>query len=324
MTFDSVHRLTSISERKITRNGTVYLITAYRHNHLERGTPVDPRFLLSGRDYVFYFVDKEGTVPGFEHRSITEVAIHPEIQVAGAHHFAEWTFLLTEYKRPFARYPLYMVSTRFYEKNQRLIVSLDDVWDDLFDYLKQYGYGYLPSYNRDFGFEDFQQYYERSLIGTTLEGLDLINRMYEVDFMSECRYFSDFFCNYIGFASRKELENYVDFYLPMFNYFFDESYREIRSVRSYVQRINDVQRVGFRAEKSFTLLMELISHLFFHKKRIKFVGLSYDGFYEVDEHLTTGRVLKQLGKPVPRQIGLDVPNTGHYERGISSPVARTR
>jgi hypothetical protein len=28
---------------------------------------------------------------------------------------------------------------------------------------------------------------------------------------------------------------------------------------------------------------------------VKFIGLSYDGFYEVDERLATGRVLKQIG-----------------------------
>ena len=277
------------------RNGTVYLITAYRHNHVERATPVDPRFLQSARNYVFYFVDEEGAVPGFEHRSIAEMAIHPEIQLAGQRHFGEWTFLLTEYKHRFARYPLFMISTRFYEKNRRLTLSLDELWDDLFYYLNQYGYGYLPSYDRDFGYEDFVRYYETSLIGTTLEGVDLINRMYEIDFMTECRHFSDFFCNYIGFAGRQELEHYIEFYLPMINYFFDETYREIRPVQSYVQRLSQVQLPGFRAEKPFTLLMEQISHLFFYKNRVKFIGLSYDGFYEVDERLATGRVLKQIG-----------------------------
>jgi hypothetical protein len=189
---------------------------------------------------------------------------------------------------------------------------LGDIWDDLFNYLQQYGYGYLPSYDRDFGFEDFVRYYEESLIGTTLEGVDLVNRIYDIDFLRDCRYFSDFFCNYIGFAGRRELERYVEFYLPMINHFFDEEYREIRSVRSYMQRINDVQRVGFRAEKPFTLLMELISHLFFHKERIKFVGVSYDGFYEVDEHLATGRLLQKLGEP----RGMRDRRHGH---GLSSP-----
>jgi hypothetical protein len=295
-------------------NGTVYLITAYRHNHIERGTPVDPRFLQSARNYVFYFVDKEGAVPGFKSRSIAEVALHPEIQLAGQRHLGEWTFLLTEYTRRFADYPLFMISTRFYEKNRRLTCSLDELWNDLFDYLSQYGYGYLPSYDRDFGFEDLMQYYETSLIGTTLEGVDLINRIYEIDFMTECRYFSDFFCNYIGFAGRQELERYVEFYFPMINYFFTKDYREIQSIQPYMQRLNDVQRVGFRAEKPFTLLMELISHLFFYRERVKFVGLSYDGFYEVDEYLSTGRLLKKTGKPGGREINLTVPSTRRERR----------
>jgi hypothetical protein len=58
--------------------------------------------------------------------------------------------------------------------------------------------------------------------------------------------------------------------------------------------------------------MELISHLFFHKERIKFVGLSYDGFYEVDEHLATGRLLQKLGEP----RGMRDRRHGH---GLSSP-----
>jgi hypothetical protein len=114
MTFEAVTRhAPAIAGGTMNRSGTVYLITAYRHNHVERGTPVDPRFLESDRDFVFYFVDKEGAVPGFEHPSIAEVKIHPEIQLAGQRHFGEWTFLLTEYKKRFARYPLFMISTRF-------------------------------------------------------------------------------------------------------------------------------------------------------------------------------------------------------------------
>jgi len=65
--------------------------------------------------------------------------------------------------------------------------------------------------------------------------------------MEECRYFSDFFCNYIGFHSRHQLEQYVEFYLPLIGYFFDRDYHEIRPVSDYTQRVSDVQRGAFRA-----------------------------------------------------------------------------
>ena len=273
---------------------TIYLITAYRHNHIERNTPVDSRFMDSHCNYMFYFVDKEGEFPGFPRRSIAEVAINPAIQRPGQLHFGEWTFLLTEYRYAFAEYPCFMISTRFYEKNQRLRLPLDQLWDDVFAYLRRYRYGYLPSYQRNFGFIDYQIYYKHSLLGTALEAVDLINRLYGIDFLQDCRYFSDFFCNYIGFASRRELIDYVNFYMPIISYFFDEEYREIRPVSDYMQRLSDVQRPGFRAEKPFTLLMEMISHLFFYMTKTPFFGLSYDGFYEVDERLATGRLLKSL------------------------------
>jgi len=285
---------------------TIYLITAYRPNHLRRNVPVDARFRESSRNFVYYFVDEEGAVPGFPGRAISEIDLHPEIQLAGKLHFAEWTFLLTEYLRPFASYPLFMISTRFYEKNARLPLPLDQLWDQIFQYLRLYGYGYLPSYDRDFHFIDYVDYYKRSLIGITLEAIALVNRIYKVDFIYDCRFFSDFFCNYIGFLSRHELKNYVEFYLPIINYFFDDKFNEVRAVRPYVQRLSDIQRGSFYAEKPFTLLLEMISHLFFYKNSRKFFGLKHDGFYEIDERLATGRLLEKI----PLSGGL-------YEPGFS-------
>ena len=276
-------------------NGTIYLITAYRHNHLERGVPIDPRFLNSPRNFVLYLVDREGAVDSITQPFISEMAINPGIQDAGARHFAEWSFLLSEYDKTFASYPFYMISTRFYEKNTRLKFPIDELWNDAFRLLAEYGFGYLPSYNRDFGFIDYEEYYRDSLLAITLEAVNLINSIFSINFMEECRYFSDFFCNYIGFHSRHQLEQYVEFYLPLIGYFFDRNYREIRPVSDYTQRVSDVQRLGFRAEKPFSLLLEFCSHLFFHQTGRKFAGLSYDGFYEVDERLATGRLVKLLG-----------------------------
>ena len=52
-----------------------------------------------------------------------------------------------------------MISTQFYEKNTRLKFPIDELWNDAFRLLAEYGFGYLPSYNRDFGFINYEEYY---------------------------------------------------------------------------------------------------------------------------------------------------------------------
>lgn len=257
---------------------TAYILTAYRFNHLSRGVPIDPRLLARPDDTIFYFVEPEGAPAGFEAPALAEVDIFPEIGEAGKRHLAEWSFLLAEYYRPFARYPFYMVSSRFYEKNERLPGSLYDYSEEWFGRLREYGYGYWPSYNRQLGFEDLCEYFQIGRLGMKQEGLELLERLYGVKFLSEYRWFSDFFCNYLGFQSRAHFEAYVEFYLPLIEMFFDRQWRVKEDYEKYVRR-----RDVFRQEKPFTLLLELASHLFFYGRDIPFFGLHYDGVYAVDE-----------------------------------------
>lgn len=278
------------------RKPTIYMITAYRHNHLDRDRPVDSRFLESDRNYQFYFVDAEGRPPGFAGEAIAEIEIDPSLQTPGRLQLAEWTFMVAEYRHSFATYPFFITSTRFYEKNERLIGTLDDYWDQLFQYLQEYGIGYLPSYNRDFGFEDLQDYFQKGYLATTLEGIDLVEKLYGVNMLKH-RFISDFFCNYIGFNSREDFEFYFEYFLPLLNFFFDEDFREKVDVSWYVQKLSDIQQIGFRNEKPFSLIIEMISHLPMMTNSRKFFGLSYDGFYEVDEALCTGRLLSPVTRP---------------------------
>jgi hypothetical protein len=260
---------------------TAYVLTAHRFNHLSRGVPIDPRLLARPDETVFYFVEPEGVPADFSAPALAEAEIFPEIGEAGKRHLAEWSFLLAEYYRPFARYPFYMVSSRFYEKNERLPGALHDYSAEWFRRLRQYGYGYWPSYNRQLGFEDLCEYFRLGRLGMKQEGLDLLERLYGVKFLAEYRWFSDFFCNYLGFQSRAHFEAYVEFYLPLFELFFDRQWRPTDDYEKYVRR-----RDVFRAEKPFTLLLELASHLFFYVRDVPFFGLHYDGFYAVDERRT--------------------------------------
>lgn len=272
---------------------TIYLVTAYRHNHIERATPVDPRLSQSRRNMCFYMVDRDGVPAGFQGRAIAEIDIDPTLQTIGRTQLAEWTFFIAELRHKFASYPMFVTSTRFYEKNRRLRGTLDDYWDDLFRLLRRYGCGYLPSYDRDFGFEDLAEYFQQNYLAMTLEGVRLIRELFDVDLLRE-RYISDFFCNYIGFASRREFEWYMESMWPLFDFFFDEDFNVKVDVASYIQTLNRLQQKGFRNEKPFSLLIEMASHIPFLKADRPFLGLSYNGFYEVDEKRQTGRLLQGL------------------------------
>lgn len=128
---------------------TIYLITHHQFNHEAPGRlPLDPRFLNSSHNYVYYLVDQ--TVPAClkEKQILIEKEIDPLLHYAGGHYLGEWSFLLAEAKHQFCSYPFFMISSRFYEKNQWLPSSLDCEWNQLFQYLKAYRFGFLPSYNR--------------------------------------------------------------------------------------------------------------------------------------------------------------------------------
>ncbi|OYT98118.1 MAG: hypothetical protein CFE40_12610 [Burkholderiales bacterium PBB1] len=228
----------------------------------------------------FYFFDSGLDLSEFPRPYKVEIEIYPQIAAAGRSHLAEWSFLLAEYERGFVEYPFFMTSSRFYEKNLRLQKSLSSYQSNLFMWLEKYGYGYLPSYDRNLSFVDMREYHRQGLLGSDKNTLSFIEDMFGVDMWEEGRFVSDFWCNYIGFHNRANLVAYVEFYLPMIRRFFDAQwnltvdYRELAIVRS---------DVNFRQFKPLTLLLERVSHLFFFKNKIPFVGLHYDGFYEINE-----------------------------------------
>jgi hypothetical protein len=265
----------------------LYIITAYNFNHLSRNVPIDARLLSLGDRAIFYFVDENGAPANFPGNAISEASYFPEMTSLGRNHLAEWTFLLSEYYKPFARYPFYMVSTRFYEKNARLRGDLNTYWDDMFSYLNHYGFGYLPSYNRRDNFISYQNYMETGVLGMKKEGIYLVNDLYNCDFLTDCNLFSDFFCNYIGFRSRADLEDYVSFYMKFLHVFFDDKFLLRQDYSKFVKETG-----GFRQEKPLTLILEMISHLFFFKKDLKFYGLHYDAHIEVDELRAKTKILK--------------------------------
>jgi len=119
------------------------------------------------------------------------------------------------------------------------------------------------------------------------EGLAFIDGFWGVRIPDEYRFFSDFFCNYIGFQSRSHFEKYMQFYIPFIHKFFDDDWKEIRDPEIYVRRRN-----VFREEKPFSLYLEMVSHMFLYKNDILFAGISYNGIYDVDERNKKMNLLK--------------------------------
>lgn len=257
------------------RNPMLYIITAWQFNHVDRGISLDERLTDPRLDPVFYFVDRPPE--SFPHPSIIEPELNPRIAEAGRLYLAEWSFLMTELERPFAHYPFFVTSSRFFEKNQ-LVPSLGDLWSDAIAALGDLGWGYLPSYDRPAGFVDLAEYLEHGRLGMCEAGLAFVDGYYGVRIPQQYRLMSDFFCNYLGFASRAHFERYMAFYVPFIRRFLDQDWRPIRDPELYVRRRN-----VFREEKPFTLLLEMVSHLFFYSNRIPFVGVKDDQLYRVLE-----------------------------------------
>src|SRR3989344_9251645 len=108
---------------------TIYIVTHYRFNHEGKDRkPLDNRFLNSHRNYIYYLIDPERPKILENKRVLFEREIDPLIYLAGTKHFAEWSFLLAEAKHSFCNYPLFMISSRFYEKNCWLKNDLDQEW----------------------------------------------------------------------------------------------------------------------------------------------------------------------------------------------------
>ncbi|HEX8363222.1 MAG TPA: hypothetical protein VF613_24095 [Longimicrobium sp.] len=268
---------------------TLYVVTYYAFNHAARQVPIDARFLKSDRNIVYFLIDKSCPEPLRDKKVLFESRVDPLLAEAGKRYFAEWTFLLAEAKHAFCTYPLFTVSSRFYEKNRWLQTDLNQEWDRLFGHLEQYGWGYLPSYDRPFGWQDLTMYQTRGLLPVTPPGRTLIQDMFGVGIPDTYHLMSDFFCNYIGFQSREHLLEYVNFYKPLIDTLFDENYVPREDLSRYVESTGT-----YRNEKPFTFLLELMSHLFFHNEDRKFLGLHYDGYYEVDERRQRMKLIEAI------------------------------
>lgn len=243
--------------------------------------------MISSNQYNFYFFDEGVDLDSFPARYLKESEIFPVISDAGRRHLAEWSFFLTEYHNKILNYPFYTISSRFYEKNLRISGSLDDCWDRIFNGLDRFGYGYLPSYDRDFDFIDILDYFNKGRLGMTTGGFEFINEQFGVDMRSDYRYVSDYWCNYIGFKSRAHFERYMDFYIPIFDKIFDNKF----NIKwDYVAQGVVRSDVPFREFKPLTLILEQMSHLFFFKNKLPFYGLHYNADYEVREW--EGRAIK--------------------------------
>lgn len=265
---------------------TIYVITAYAFNHEKK--ELDERFLQSSNNYVYYLIDHNVPKALVDKKVILEKDLDPFLHVAGAKYFAEWSFLLNEAKNSFCTYPFFMISSRFYQKNRWLKNDLNAEWERLFTYLETYKYGMLPSYDRPLRWIDLKwkkkvlpSYNTYFFFPFTHKTFPLVEEILGVSIPQDYRYFSDLFCNYIGFNTREELLAYVAFYRPLIDHFFDAEYQPKRNFLDYV-----IPTGHFRNEKPFTFLLEYLSHLFFFKEKKNFFALHYDGYYDIDEFHT--------------------------------------
>jgi hypothetical protein len=283
---------------------TIYVITAYRFNHSSENPiaqPLDPRFLCSNRNFVYYLIDQQVPAELRGKQVLFEQEIDPLLAEAGRRYLAEWAFLLAEVKHAFCSYPFFMISSRFYQKNNWLVKDLSAQWDELFSYFDHYGWGYLPSYDRGLRWIDLswkhhveKEAWRYRFYPFTAHTYALIEQLFNVKIPEDYSHTSDFFCNYIGFQSRQHLLNYVRFYDPLFSFLFDTQFLPRQDLSLYVRTTG-----GFRNEKPTTFLLELLSHLYFFKTRQPFFALHYDGFYEVREHETRIRRLGGKRRPLP-------------------------
>ena len=137
---------------------TVYVLTAHEFNHSPQlgKLPLDLRFVNSEREYVYFLVDPKVPLALEGKPAVLEREIDPSLADAGRDYLGEWAFLLAEAKHSFCKYPFFMVSSRFYQKNQWLVTDLNREWDQLFFLLAKYGWGYLPSYDRPLRWIDLE------------------------------------------------------------------------------------------------------------------------------------------------------------------------
>lgn len=289
---------------------TIYVITHHQFNHGEGRLPLDPRFLESNKNYVYYLIDAQIPSSLQGKQVILEKQFDPIIAKAGAQQFAEWAFLLAEEKYAFCSYPFYMISSRFYQKNHWLWRDLNAEWDQLFQLLKTYSWGFLPSYDRPLKWIDTswkhrlsERYQRTHFFPFTEKTFSLIEDIYGVRCPQDYSHMADFYCNYIGFQSRSDLLAYVRFYQPLIDRLFHADLTPKEDLFQYVHR----PTTG-RSIKPFTFLIEYFSHLFFFKQQLPYVALHYDGHYEIDE----------AKKKMKRIVSFPVPLSKKIDRIVSS------
>lgn len=296
---------------------TIYVVTHYAFNHQGEGKRrLDSRFLNTDKNYVYFLIDQKCPQPLEGKRVIYEKDFGEIIQEAGKKHFAEWSFLLAEAEQPFCEYPLFLISSRFYEKNQRLTRDLNQEWDQLFAYLDQYGWGVLPSYDRKFSWLDIWCHISRSKykkVGFAFyEKLFLLYReLYGIAIPEEYRYSPDFGCNYLGFKTRAELMAYVDFHKKIIDYFFNEQYKPKKNIYEYVFTEN-----AYVNEKTFTFIIETYSKLFFYCNQKMYFGMHYEGYYEIDEKSGTHRIIRPFRITLVDRIKWFIGNLRKYLRAV--------
>lgn len=267
---------------------TIYVITHYAFNHTEQkklASPLHQDFLTSDRNFVFYLIDEKCPDILKNKKIIREKKIDPLLAIAGKNHLSEWAFLLAEEKHAFCDYPFFMISSRFYEKNTWLQTTLSDEWERIFGMFKQYRFGFLPSYDRPLRWIDLdwkeklkKEVWRYSYFPWKEKAFQLVRDLYDVKIPQEYRFVSDLQCHYIGFRDREALLDYVNFYRLLIDYFFDEEFHLVQDIGTYVRRTN-----SFRNEKGLTLLLEILSHLYFFNYDEKVFAFHYNGYYEIDE-----------------------------------------
>lgn len=267
---------------------SIYLITNYGFNHDKKtgahNLPIDPRFLSSDRNYIYYLTDFEIPKALQNKELVLERDFDPIYKKAGKQHLAEWATFLAEKKYRFAKYPMYILSSRFYQKNGYLEHDLNTVWDDIFNGLKKSGYGMLPSYDRPLRWI-YPKYaythpkYQKKLkfFPFRAKAFELIEAIYGIHLKNDFPHYIDLQCDYFGFESYEHFSRFMDFYQPIFDYFFTPDFELKRN-------LNDYFYVGcstHRAEKPVTYLLEYFSHLFFALERLPFFAYHYTGQYTV-------------------------------------------
>ena len=263
------------------KNPAIYVVTFYDFNHQQRKMPLDPRFLETDKNFIFYLIDPEVPEPLQHKRCILESQIDPTLVYPGRVYLAEWSLLLAEYRHRFCEYPFFMTSSRFYEKNTTLRTDLNLEWDRLFSFFDHYRWGYLPSYDRSSPFMDGRTPVIPLSTYYTEQGIQLLSDLYGPHFnnLIDTPYSGDFYCNYVGFKDRAALEEYVEYYLPIIDRFFTPDWTPREDLQKYL-----VQELTYRNFKPFTLLLETGSHQFFFDTRTPYFAMNYDGYYEMHEN----------------------------------------